>query len=86
MIAHRLSTIRNADVIYTFDEGRVVESGNHEELMKQNGVYKQLVTLQALGTTDFQGGEDDEGKNNIPEEMLYYFSKLHSFARGWVRS
>ncbi|KAJ8021877.1 Multidrug resistance protein 1 [Holothuria leucospilota] len=60
VIAHRLSTIRNADIIYTFDEGKVVESGNHEELMKQNGVYKQLVTLQMLGTTDFQGGEDDE--------------------------
>ena len=48
VIAHRLTTIQNADIIYAFDEGKVVESGNHAELMKRDGVYKQLVTLQTL--------------------------------------
>ena len=48
VIAHRLSTIKNADIIYAFDEGKIVESGNHAELMKHDGIYKQLVTLQQL--------------------------------------
>ena len=48
VIAHRLTTIQNADIIYAFDEGRIVESGNHAELMKRDGVYKTLVTLQTL--------------------------------------
>jgi len=41
-IAHRLSTIRNADVIYVFDKGRIVQSGNHHQLMNQDGLYRRL--------------------------------------------
>ncbi|EJT82036.1 hypothetical protein GGTG_02010 [Gaeumannomyces tritici R3-111a-1] len=47
-VAHRLSTIQKADVIYVFDQGRVVESGTHGELMKRNGRYAELVNLQSL--------------------------------------
>src|SRR6266576_1380694 len=46
VIAHRLSTIRNADVIFVIDDGRIVESGRHEELMKQGGLYAELHNLQ----------------------------------------
>lgn len=46
-VAHRLSTIQKADVIYVFDQGRVVESGTHSEL-KKNGRYAELVNLQSL--------------------------------------
>ena len=48
-VAHRLSTIQKADVIYVFDQGRVVESGTHEVLMKRGGRYSELVNLQSLG-------------------------------------
>ena len=45
-IAHRLSTIRNAEIIYVLEEGKVVESGNHEGLLEINGVYSKLWSVQ----------------------------------------
>lgn len=49
-VAHRLSTIQKADVIYVFDQGRIVESGTHNELLRNKGRYYELVNLQSLGT------------------------------------
>lgn len=46
VIAHRLSTIRNADLILVMKDGDVIESGNHEELMKQGGFYCTLYNSQ----------------------------------------
>ena len=45
-IAHRLSTIRNAEIIYVLEEGKVVESGNHESLLDIEGVYSKLWSVQ----------------------------------------
>ncbi|PPQ92430.1 hypothetical protein CVT25_008651 [Psilocybe cyanescens] len=47
-IAHRLSTIQNADKIYFIKEGRVSESGTHDQLLQQRGDYFEFVQLQAL--------------------------------------
>lgn len=46
VIAHRLSTIRNADLILVMKDGDIVEQGNHDELMKVNGIYANLYNTQ----------------------------------------
>ena len=46
MIAHRLSTVVDADTIFVLDQGRLVESGPHEQLLMQGGLYASLWTLQ----------------------------------------
>ena len=43
MIAHRLKTVRHADQIFVVDEGRIAQHGTHEELMKEEGIYKQFI-------------------------------------------
>ena len=50
IIAHRLSTIKNADMIYVFDKGKIIEKGNHDELIKVNGLYKALFEMQFPGS------------------------------------
>jgi subfamily B ATP-binding cassette protein MsbA len=49
VIAHRLSTIRSADRIYALKDGRIVESGNHDQLLAAGGVYADLYNLQFRG-------------------------------------
>jgi ATP-binding cassette subfamily B protein len=50
IIAHRLSTIRNVDRILVLKRGELIESGSHDELLQQNGLYASLYKLQMLGT------------------------------------
>lgn len=51
-VAHRLSTIQKADIIFVLDQGRVVESGTHQELIQNKGRYFELVNMQNVGRTD----------------------------------
>lgn len=48
VIAHRLSTIQKADKILVMQNGSIIERGNHQSLLQQNGTYKKLVDMQAL--------------------------------------
>ena len=48
VIAHRLSTVVNADLICVMHEGRIVEKGTHQDLMKQNGIYTRLHSMQVF--------------------------------------
>lgn len=47
LISHRFSTVRRADKICVMDKGKIIEEGNHEDLMKKKGVYAELFELQA---------------------------------------
>ncbi|HEY9598196.1 MAG TPA: ABC transporter ATP-binding protein [Cyanophyceae cyanobacterium] len=49
IIAHRLSTVRDADKIVVLDQGRIVEIGSHEELLRREGIYRRLHSLQETG-------------------------------------
>jgi subfamily B ATP-binding cassette protein MsbA len=48
IIAHRLSTIQNADSIIVLEGGKIVQQGNHQELMSQEGLYKKLINMQTF--------------------------------------
>jgi len=48
VIAHRLSTIQNADKIIVLDKGEIIEEGSHNELIKNNSIYKKLISLQSF--------------------------------------
>jgi ABC-type multidrug transport system fused ATPase/permease subunit len=49
VVAHRLSTVRGADLILVLDEGRLIESGTHRELLDVQGTYAQLAKAQLSG-------------------------------------
>lgn len=49
VVAHRLSTVRDADLILVMDEGRLIESGTHQELLDAQGIYSQLAIAQISG-------------------------------------
>lgn len=57
--SHRLSSIKHANLILVLDGGRVVESGTHEELMRLNGLYKEMYLRQQLEDLVKQGGYRD---------------------------
>lgn len=54
-ISHRLSTTRHVDRIYMFEDGRIIESGSHDELMKANGKYAEMFNVQAENYRNSQG-------------------------------
>jgi subfamily B ATP-binding cassette protein MsbA len=58
VIAHRLSTVRNADLIVVMQAGEIIETGTHEELLEQSGVYQRLYSMQfALDAKKEENGE-----------------------------
>lgn len=63
VIAHRLSTIKNADKILVFEKGRIVEVGNHDELMEKNGLYANLYNVQ------FKKKDSDENLAEAEQEV-----------------
>jgi len=46
VIAHRIQSIMDADLILVMDKGRIVQAGKHEDLVSQDGIYRQIYTIQ----------------------------------------
>ena len=63
VVAHRLSTIQSADLIHVIDEGRIAESGNHEELLQLNGAYAKLYEIQFSKTNHKMPFDDQNIKS-----------------------
>ena len=73
VIAHRLSTIRDADEIIVMKHGAVMERGTHEELVKLEGVYKNLVQRQLVGDEidkDAKGKDDEESDGSYSDSEV----------------
>jgi ATP-binding cassette subfamily B protein len=58
VISHRISTVKGADLIVVLDDGKVAESGTHEELLALEGYYAELHAMQQLEEEAMKGGED----------------------------
>ncbi|VUZ54288.1 unnamed protein product, partial [Hymenolepis diminuta] len=70
-VAHRLTTIKSADVILVMEHGRVVESGNHDELMRLNGVYANLASKgPAKKANESEGSEEESGDDDDVENII----------------
>ncbi len=60
IITHRITSAKEADRILVLDRGKIAESGNHESLVKQNGLYKKIWDIQSRIDFQVEGGEDHE--------------------------
>uniref|UniRef100_H2ZPC0 Bile salt export pump n=1 Tax=Ciona savignyi TaxID=51511 RepID=H2ZPC0_CIOSA len=68
VVAHRLSTIRSADKIFAFHEGQIMEEGSHEELLLiKDGVYSNLINMQAGRESEESEEKDSAGESAVEE-------------------
>ena len=67
LVAHRLSTIKNADLIYVLHRGRIVQAGTHQQLVRENGLYRTFWGIQTGNEDEAlylqEAVSDSNGKN-----------------------
>ena len=76
VIAHRISTVKQADMVLVIEHGRITQMGTHDELMQQDGHYREIAAVQLYG--------DDEGPRPDAEEAPSHMDRLkdpHLFER-----
>ncbi|KAK4518231.1 uncharacterized protein ATC70_001583 [Mucor velutinosus] len=77
VVAHRLSTIVNADLIVVLDHGDIIEHGKHNELLKMNGVYTDLVRKQMINTDQNDAPKDLDPEALLQQEQLDIKNQTH---------
>lgn len=83
VIAHKLATIRKADNIVVMKKGKIVEQGTHAGLMKQDGIYAQLVRIQDLSVSKDQSDTDsDDQEDESSAEEADLVETLSRYATG----
>lgn len=73
VIAHRLSTVQKADQIVVLDGGKIVEMGNHEELLAKNGYYARLYAMQFKNNSTSQGEDNTDNTLNSEDEFDFSY-------------
>ena len=69
LIAHRLSTILHADLIHVMEKGTIVETGSHDDLLEQKGLYYAMWRQQIGERRDFMGPRDEESEEEPPDRL-----------------
>ncbi|KAK6051410.1 hypothetical protein COOONC_11086, partial [Cooperia oncophora] len=85
-IAHRLSTIKNVDRIYVFDSGRIVEDGKHDELMKKNGLYSELVRAQEIEQREEAVSDEETGFTSFGATDEHHVTMMRKRSKRLSRS
>lgn len=70
VVAHRLSTIKNADIIFVFASGKIIESGTHQALIDSKGIYYNLVSKQLINSEDNKLNNENLSSNNNNNNMI----------------
>ncbi|CAD5226900.1 unnamed protein product [Bursaphelenchus xylophilus] len=84
IIAHRLSTVKNADRIVAMENGEIVESGSHEELMERKGVYYNLVNAQVFDDAINETGGDAGCSHDLASNSSRNSSPVRNLARNSI--
>ena len=89
IIAHRLSTVHSADMIVVLQDGEIVERGNHTELVKHGGLYREIYDLQLRPQEEVPDGvrRTCEGRSRESDIMMHAFGGRPSGASkdGWTK-
>ncbi|CAD5234046.1 unnamed protein product [Bursaphelenchus xylophilus] len=86
IIAHRMTTLKNAKKIIVMDEGKVADIGTHEELMKKNEYYKEMVETQSFGEEDVILDEEETALEEEEEYDQYWTEEIDELFRQTVHA